>query len=392
MTAKQTCHSPYRVVIVGAGVAGLETALALQRLAGSRVEVSLLAPDHEFVYRPMSVREPFGGSVAKRYPIDRVARDAGVKRYADSFKWIDRNSQVIHTTDHLELEYDAAVLAVGARRVPVLRHATTLDDHRLDEQLHGLIQDIEQGYVHSLAFVVPSTRCWPLPAYELALMTAARAYAMNVELKITFVTTEPWPLAMFGQAVSDRLRQMLGECGITVIHAPDCQGREPGLLCLPRTGEVVKADHIVALPELYGPGLAGVPTSAHNGFLSVDPYSRVAGVEHLYAAGDATDFPVKFGGIAALQADAAAASIAAEAGAQIEPKPMLPLIRGILLGGREPLHIEAQISGSSATYSEANRKPFSEMPPKIHARYLEPYLESLDRQAASTDSSLDLSA
>ena len=43
---------------------------------------------------------------------------------------------------------------------------------------------------------------WPLPIYELALMTAARAQEMNIELSITIATPEDAPLAIFGLGVS----------------------------------------------------------------------------------------------------------------------------------------------------------------------------------------------
>ena len=93
---------------------------------------------------------------------------------------------------------------MGAAQRPALSHAETIDDSRLDEQLHGLIQDVEGGYVHKLAFVVPSRMPWPLPIYELALMTAQRAYDMNAQTSITLVTPEDAPLAIFGDAGEQR--------------------------------------------------------------------------------------------------------------------------------------------------------------------------------------------
>jgi hypothetical protein len=52
-----------RVVVAGAGVAGLETLMALRALAGARVELTLIAPQDEFVYRPLAVEEPFASGV-----------------------------------------------------------------------------------------------------------------------------------------------------------------------------------------------------------------------------------------------------------------------------------------------------------------------------------------
>ena len=82
-------HTPFRVLIVGGGVAGLEAALALRELAGERVATTLLAPAAEFVYRPMRVREPFGYSAARHYPLDEICRDIGTDLVQDAFKWLD---------------------------------------------------------------------------------------------------------------------------------------------------------------------------------------------------------------------------------------------------------------------------------------------------------------
>ena len=55
-----------RVLIAGGGVAALEAAFALRELAGDRVAMTMLAPARDFVYRPMSVGEPFSSGRAAR--------------------------------------------------------------------------------------------------------------------------------------------------------------------------------------------------------------------------------------------------------------------------------------------------------------------------------------
>ena len=53
--------SPFRVVIAGGGVAALEAVLAFQELDPDHaLSVEVIAPDTRFVYRPLSVRDPFG--------------------------------------------------------------------------------------------------------------------------------------------------------------------------------------------------------------------------------------------------------------------------------------------------------------------------------------------
>ena len=93
--------------------------------------------------------------------------------------------------------------------VPRYEHAITIDDRKLDETMHGLVQDVEEGYVKSVAFISPGRMAWPFPLYELALMTAGRAYDMNVEVDITIVTPEDAPLAIFG---ADGLEQRSPSC------------------------------------------------------------------------------------------------------------------------------------------------------------------------------------
>ncbi len=374
-------NTPFRVLIVGGGVAGLEAALALRELAGERVATTLLARDAEFVYRPMTVREPFGYSTARRYPLDEISRDIGVDLIRDAFKWLDPDARCVHTEAGEKLEYDALLLAPGAVLKPRFKHALTLDDSQLDEQLHGLIQDVEGGYVHKLAFISPTPMPWPLPLYELALMTARRAYDMNVDLSVTLATPEDAPLAVFGLEVSEAVERLLVDNGILFIPSAHCETPAAGRVSVSPGSRELMVDRVVALPQLFGPSLPGVPLHAHNGFVPIDVHCKVTGLDRVYAAGDATDFPIKFGGIASQQADTAAEAIAALAGAAIEPKPFAPVLHGALLGGPRPLYLSAHVTGGHGSSSEVSEAPTAAPPTKIVAKYLAPYLESRDRAA-----------
>jgi thioredoxin reductase len=78
-----------RVVIVGGGVAALETVLALAHLAPELTDMTLIAPNPEFVYRPMTVREPFAYGQARRYPLAPIVHGASAKLLADELAWVD---------------------------------------------------------------------------------------------------------------------------------------------------------------------------------------------------------------------------------------------------------------------------------------------------------------
>jgi sulfide:quinone oxidoreductase len=372
---------PFNVLIVGGGVAGLEAALALRELGGGRIATTMIAPNPEFVYRPMSVREPFGYAEARRYPLDELARDIGVELLVDSFKWLDPERSVLHTEAGEQLSYDAVLLALGARLYARFEHALTIDDARLDELLHGLIQDIEGGYVQRLAFVAPGRMGWPLPIYELALMTAARAQDMNIELSITIATPEDAPLAIFGRGASDGVRQLLEDNGIVTITSAHCEVPEPGHVAINPGARHLEADRIVAMPELHGPSVPGVPGGPVGGFIPVDVHCKVPGIDRVWAAGDATDFAIKHGGIAAQQADVAAQAIAALAGVAPAPAPFHPVIHGILLTGGKPRYLSAHVTGGHGSSSEITEAPTWSPATKIAAKYLAPYLVNHDRLA-----------
>jgi len=384
MTAQQNSTS-LRVIIAGGGVAALEAALALRELAPEQTSVTVIAPNGEFVNRPMTVREPFSYPQARRYPLAAIVRDAGAELLVDELAWVDTDKRVVHTKGETELEYDALLLATGARVHPRYKHALTIDDRHLDETLHGLLQDLEGGYIKRLAFVAPGRMAWPLPLYELALMTSGRAYDMNVELATTIVTPEDSPLAIFGTAASEAVQERLERARITTITSAYAE--------VPRTGEVVinpgdrslSVDRVIALPELYGPCVRGIPLSEH-GFIRVTPYGQVLDVDRVYAAGDATDFAVKHGGVGSQQADAAAQSIAALAGAPVTPEPFHPVIRGMLLTDEKPIYLTARITGGQGFSSEVTDAPTWSPPSKLATRYLSPYLDGCDHETAAPKS------
>ena len=82
------------------------------------------------------------------------------------------------TGEERPLAYDALVLAVGAQhRTAFRKTALTFTGDRSTLDFSGLLADIDEGYSHTVSFVVPPGTTWPLPLYELALMTAQEAWA-----------------------------------------------------------------------------------------------------------------------------------------------------------------------------------------------------------------------
>lgn len=361
---------PLQVLIVGGGVAALEATLALGALAEDRVDIELLAPDIEFVYRPMAVAEPFHQGEARRFPLARLAELAGGRLTSGTLTRLDLDRRRAETGEGVELEWDVLVLALGARLREGIAGGLTFRGPDDRAALAELVHEAAAGHFRSLTFALPTLAAWPLPLYELALMTKIRLEdtgAANVEVDL--VTPEAEPLAVFGREASGSIKSLLETRGIGLrTHTTPVVFRDGALVVVP--GRAVRTDRVVSLPVPEGRRIAGLPADGR-GFVRADEHGRVEGRDDVYAAGDLTTFPLKQGGIATQQADAAAESIAALAGAPVTPRPFRPVLRGLLLTGLTPRFMAASLLDDA---SEVNTEPLWWPPAKIVGRYLAPFL------------------
>lgn len=357
------------ILIAGGGVAALEALIALRELGGDEPRVTLLAPQPDFVYRPMSVAEPFCLGHAQHHPLASVAGEFGASVVADSLAEVDPGARTVTTGGGDSIAYDSLLIAVGARQEAAYPNAITFGAEGARELLSGLLSDLELGYAKRVAFVVPSTVAWSLPLYELAIMTARDAWSAGVGVQIAFVTPEERPLEAFGPQASAMLGELLDEEGIEFVGATRAEVGHGFVMAGDRRIDVSRT---VALPVPQGPAIAGVPTDA-GGFIPVDEHGRVEGVDDVYAAGDATTFPLKQGGLAAQQAVAAAESILARHGADLDPQPYRPVLRGMLMTGGRGRWLRAP-AGATPGHSEVALRALWWPPGKIATRYLAPYL------------------
>jgi len=376
-----THSDPLHVLIAGGGVAALEAMMALRALAGDRVRITLLAPGRDFHYRPMAVAEPFSIAQARRIALVAVAHDFDARLVKGELAAVEPDEQRVVTGDGETIAYDALVIACGTRMRPAFQGVITVDDRSIGATLRGLVQDVEEGYTHDIAFVAPARASWPLPLYELALLTAHRANDMNTTVDLSIVSPERTPLAMFGRAVSHELVGLLADAGID-FHGSSTAELAHGELTLQPGAVTLRAGRVVALPLLEGPRITGVPSDP-DGFIPVGEYGEVPGMPGVYAAGDATAYPVKHGGIAAQQADVIAAVIAAQVGAGIDPPPLRRVVHGALMTGAGTRYLQAELDAGSATNSTVSDTCPWDPPTKIAARHLGPYLAQGQRHPAA---------
>jgi sulfide:quinone oxidoreductase len=324
--------NPTNVVIAGGGVAGLEALLALHAQAGPRVRLTLIAPDPDFSYRPMAVAEPFSLGRAERVPLARFAEETGAELVQDAVIGVDDAAGEVRLRGGGTRRFDALLVAPGGRAVSGVPGATTWWPGGDADTYGGLLRDLEEGYSKRLAIVVPPGAVWPLPAYELALMTAGEARAMGQDdVQVTVVTPEHEPLTLFGDRASDAVADELEAAGIAL--ETGAVGRvTPGGLTLEPEGRILAVQRVFAVPRVLGPALDGLPAD-EEGFIRAGDDALVDGCTRTWAAGDGVVSPVKFGGLATHQARRAAAAIARLAGADDVADPGEPVLHGHLLTG-----------------------------------------------------------
>lgn len=378
MTVTHPPAAPHRVVIAGGGVAGLEALIALRQLAGDSVATTLLAPTDEFTIRALSVQDPFARPASGRYELARICADHSAQFRRDALHSVQRESRMITTVGGGDLPYDSLLVAIGARPSPAFHDAITFRGLQDSEAMHGLLQDVEGGYSTQIAFVVPPGTTWPLPLYELALMTSERAESLSLGVGLTIVTPESEPLGLFGREASRQIDELLAERGIIVRTDVNVSAVDKGVVVSSYGRVEVRAQRVVALPLLNGPRIRGLPAD-DDGFLRVDERGQVAGTDGIYGAGDGTTHPIKQGGIAAQAANAVARSIARRAGADVAPDSFrYPVLRAELFTGAQSKFLRQLVGARDEQASRAADHALWWPPTKVAAPHLTPYLARLD--------------
>jgi sulfide:quinone oxidoreductase len=353
-TKPPATYGGLRVLIAGGGVAALEAMFALRALAGDRVDIELLTAEPRFLYRPLSVRVPFGGAAEPMFETAELAEAADAAFSLGELVSIAPERSIARTSHGTELEYDALLVACGARPRTGFPGAVTFRGPADCARVELVVDAVARGIVRSVLFVVPDGPTRPLPIYELAFQLRAR----SVRASITIATAESAPLAELGQTASGCISDLLEKVAIEL-----------------RAGQLIPhgdADAVIAAPLLEGRRVLGLPCD-DDGFVATDGHGRVLELEGVYAAGDVTDYPVKHGSIAAEQADTAAAAIAARAGASVVAQPFHPVLRAELLLGDQVLYARRDLDDPHDP-GAVSHSPLWAPPAKIAARYLAPAL------------------
>ena len=312
-----------RVVVLGAGFAGLETAFYLRHTMHDKVDLTLISDRDYFLFKPNTIYIPFGEDPAKfKIPLDELVRRKNLSFILDRIQGIEPDGKRVLLSKN-EVSYDYLVVATGAdmrpEEIPGLKEQavtvwTPEEMLRLRTALSKLEEQARGGAQQRLLFLVPPNNRCSGPLYEIVMMTDTwlRRQKVRDRVDITWTTYEEGFIQAFGPRLNAVVahefeeRGISGHKGFIVTHV------EPGTVHY-QNGEHRTYDVLVSFPPyIAGKRYSPMPMD-ERGFIRVDPDSRrVKGYPDIFAVGDTADFPIKQAFLALLQGDAAADHLAAE--------------------------------------------------------------------------------
>ncbi len=305
--------SPVRIVLVGGGFAGLESAFLLRSRLGDRARLTLVSDRDTFLFKPNTIYIPFGGKLDPLLiPLARPAAKRDIELVSGTVGSVGQS-----------LDYDFLVLATGAGMAPeeipgLSEHAETIwtpeEMASLGRKLAAAIASARRGEQQTILFTVPPGNKCSGPLYEIVLMTETYLHRQKVRerFELVWATYEQTFIQAFGPKLHEVIVPEFAKRGISG-HTDWMLERVTDSAAHFGNGESVAFDLLVAFPPYVAAVRhEGLPQD-ERGFLKTELDSRrVEGQERIYAPGDAGDFPVKQAFLAFLQGDATAEAIAAE--------------------------------------------------------------------------------
>jgi len=307
-----------KVLVLGGGFGGLETAFSLRKMVGRAASITLVSDLDHFYFKPNSIYVPFGLDPQRlRVALDRPARRKEIELIQARARSVDPEARRVET-ETSQLDYDYLVIATGAgmraEEIPGLPEFaqgtwTAEDMLALRQSFTELLEAARGGERRRVLFLVPPNNKCAGPLYEIVLMldTWLGRHGAGDNAEITWTTYEPTFIHAFGprlhNVVSEEFdrRGIGGHTGYVVKEVTPEEVRYAN-------GESLGYDLLVSFPPYVAAESFDDLPSDERGFLQTELATRqVVGHPDIYAVGDSGDFPVKQAFLAFLQGDAAAA-------------------------------------------------------------------------------------
>jgi sulfide:quinone oxidoreductase len=311
-----------RVVIIGGGFGGLIAAEKLALALGDEHEITLVSESDQFVFYPALVQLAFERCEPKDISFDLRPRLATFKVRHIKAEVIDLDTgrkrlRLIGNDFNGDLSYDYLLIATG-RRLATEKAPGFFEyaHHILD--VPGAIRfgNAIKGFHEGAAVIgLCPHGDLPVPVCEtaFALVDHLKKEGFELTTNVTVLFPESIESAFGGAHIGAQLKQTLERHNINVVTDFPIGRVEDGFI-EGKEGQRINYELLMLIPPFKGQALvtdAGITDV--NGFIKVNGKMQVAGLEGVYAAGDAVAFSgPKIGHMAVRQAHVAAENIVLE--------------------------------------------------------------------------------
>ena len=367
---------PFEVLIAGAGPAGLEAALALRDLAGERVRITLLAPEDELTYRPVSVAEPFALGATRRYPLDAIARDVGAARVVDRLASVDPEAHLVRTSGGREVRIRRA-----ARRPRRGRRAgARARDHVLGPRRRRggpRHRPGRRGRLHAARRVRRPARDHLEPAdLRAGAAHGGARHESDLSPELHLITPEDVPLAVFGTQASQSLVAAARAGRHPAAHRRLRRGERAWRARAPAKRRARRGGPDRRPSAADGPAGRGAPRRRAR--LPADRRVRPRARDARRLGGRRRDrLPAQAGRDRHPAGGRRRDRHRRARGRGVEPEPFRPLLRGILLTGTGAWWLRSEPGGGGGEGELAGHALWWP-PSKVAGRWLSPYLAERD--------------
>lgn len=284
-----------KILILGAGFGGLETASGLAAAARDAFEITLIDKSDSFFIGFSKIDVLFGRRTENEVrSLYRHLRADDVRFVQATITEIDTGAKMVTTTAGAFV-YDYLVVALGADLAPsatpgfVESGAHEFYSMGGAVRLRPVIEQVTHGTV-VIGILGAPYKCPPAP-YEVAYQLHAHFVQRGVRDRITLKVVCPSPRPVPNPAVSAALERLLAERGIelvagTAVSAIDAAGKAVVL-----DGRRLPYDLFIGVPVHVPPEVVRASPLGAKGFVPVSPANLETAIPGVYAVGDVSKVP-----------------------------------------------------------------------------------------------------
>lgn len=301
-----------RVVVVGSGVAGFSTALALRQALPPDDDVVVVSRSRELVFQPALVWVPLGLRRKEEisFAVDAILAERRIGFVHTPVVRISVEARTLETLDAGPEPWDALVLCSGARADhdavpglgPLRGHSQCITTWEHAERARTAYERLLERPGPVVVGAVQGSSLFA-PAYEVVLAAALdlRRRGLHRQAPITFVTPEPFlgHLGVGGLPAARRfLEAQFADLGIDVVLGAHVERVESGVVHVsaPRPRTLPFRWSLLLPPQRGADFLRGCPLVDGHGFVRVDDALRARADASVWAAGMSVAVEARDGG------------------------------------------------------------------------------------------------